>query len=262
MNRTKVIVMTVFFGLALASGSKSLADPTPGDGNGLSPGPRQAGRPRRYETTFPVIATPTLQVFNSSIRGSVNVKTWERRVIKVAADIYSPTTSVNASKSNEIVTVKLRRQGQTVADAVNFDIVVPADCVLEVSAVSGPITIQGAQGKLKVRTADGNIALQEVTSKEIDASSSTTGNVLLSGKLLPEGKYNLYSGKGVVEVVLPENASFILDATTHEGRIEPEEFRFSSEARTASHVEGICGTGSASLKLQTHSGRIRVRKQQ
>jgi DUF4097 and DUF4098 domain-containing protein YvlB len=262
MNETRALVMTVVVGLALVYGPTPLADPRFGGEPGAPQKLSQAERPRRYETTFPVSAAPTLLVFNSSVRGSVNVKAWERQAIKVAADIYSPTTYVNASKSNEIVTVKLRRQGQTSADAVNFDVLVPADCTLEVSAVSGPIIIQGAQGKLKVRTADGNISLHEVSSKEIDASSSTTGNVLLSGELLPQGKYSLYSGKGVVEAILPENASFILDATTHEGRIEPEEFRFTSETRTASHVEGICGTGSASLKLQTHSGRIRVRKQQ
>jgi hypothetical protein len=260
MNGTKLIAMTALVGAVMTSGPISPADSRREGEQSAPAGSHQAEHPRRYETTFPVASNPTLVVFNSSIRGSVKVQSWERGAIKVSADIYSPTAYVNASKSNELVTIKLRRQGRMLADAVNFDILVPADCTVEVSTVSGPITIQGTQGRIKASTTDGNIELHDITSKNIDASSSTTGNILLSGELQPEGTYKLYTGKGVIEVALPENSSFTLDATTHEGRIEPEEFRFNSEARTASHVEGICGTGSAVLKLQTHSGRIRVRK--
>lgn len=220
----------------------------------------EAPRLRRYEKTFPIGESPTLIVVNSSLRGSIKVQTWNRREIKVLAEIYSSTVTVDASKSGEIVTIKLRRHGRELVDIVNFDLLVPPECATKVSTVSGDITIENVQGRLKVFTTDGNITLTGVSCQNIEAISCMNGNIRLSGELVPQGRYSFYSGGGSIDVDLPESVSFTLYAATHQGRIDSEGFRFSSESRTPSHLEGVWGTGSSLLKLRTHSGSIRLRK--
>jgi len=200
------------------------------------------------------------RVKHSSLRGSIKVRAWNRREIKLVAEIHSPSVSVDASKSREIVTIKLRRRGHEVVDLVNLDLLVPPECAAEVSTVGGDITIEHVQGRLKAFTTDGNITLTGISCQKIEAISCIDGNIRLSGELVPQGRYSLYSGGGSIDVDLPESASFTLYAATHQGRIDSEGFHLSSESRTPSHLEGVWGTGSSLLKLRTHSGSIRLRK--
>ncbi|MEO0250217.1 MAG: DUF4097 family beta strand repeat-containing protein, partial [candidate division WOR-3 bacterium] len=195
-----------------------------------------------------------------SLRGSIRIQTWDRREIKVLAEIYSSSVSVDASKLDEIITIKLRRRGRAAAEVVNFDFLVPPECAAEVSTIGGDITIEHVRGQLKVFTTDGNITLTGVSCQKIEAISCISGNIRLSGELVPQGRYSFYSGGGFIDVDLPESVSFTLYAATHHGRIDSEGFRFSSESRTPSHLEGVWGTGSSLLKLRTHSGSIRLRK--
>lgn len=219
-----------------------------------------AAASQRVERTFRVGENATLTVINSSLHGSVTVRAWGRSEIRVLAEMASRSAIVDAHQEGQGVIVRLRKKGRAPLNAVHLTIDVPAQCAIEVSTMGGPIVVEDVRGRVKAFTASGNIELKGVASPSIDAISCTDGNVVLSGDLAPQGVYSLYSAGGIVEVVVPETSSFTLDAATHEGRIDSGAFRFSSENRTATHVEGIYGKGSSLLKLRTNFGHIRLRK--
>ncbi|GBC81146.1 hypothetical protein HRbin10_00252 [bacterium HR10] len=213
-----------------------------------------ASPPRRLVRTFSVGRSPGVILVNSSLRGNISVQAWERWEIHLTA-----TAPVDARFSNDILTVSVPKRRAIGSDAVDIDVKVPADCVVEASTIRGKITIRGVRGHLKLSSMEGDIELVDVASPNIDAMSVTAGRITFSGKLQERGTYTFYSGAGTIELLLPEASSFTLDAATHEGRIETEGLRLQSRSQTPSHLQGIAQTGSALLKLRTHSGRIHVR---
>jgi DUF4097 and DUF4098 domain-containing protein YvlB len=143
---------------------------------------------------------------------------------------------------------------------VHFTVTVPPACEIEVSSMSGGITVRGVCSRLKVRTVDGNINLYDVCGQLVDARSSAKGQVTVSGSIR-QGRYNIFSLGGSIDVTFTEPTSFILDAATHGGRIEMNGFHLKNEKRSTYHLEGTYGDGQAILSLSTHEGHIRLRKQ-
>jgi len=214
-----------------------------------------------YEKTFALGENPTLILENTSVQGNVEVHSWDRPEIKIAAEIHAANTFVEASSSTGALTVKLRRKGLVSTEPVHFRVWVPATCEVQLSSMSGKITVRGVRSRLKVLTTDGDIELLDVLGLNVDATSSTSGNITLSSPLNPQGKYHLYSTAGRINVVFKEPASFTLDAATEEGRIQLDGFRLANERRSESHVQGTYGDGQAILMLRTVHGFIQLQKQ-
>ncbi|MCS6816885.1 MAG: DUF4097 domain-containing protein [Blastocatellia bacterium] len=209
--------------------------------------------------TFPVGSTPSVVLVNTSLRGNVAIQAWTRQEIQLAITTTSATARVDIHFSNDVLTVKVQKRRATGPDAVDLEVKVPPDCAIEASTIGGKIRVHGVRGHMKLSTMEGDIELADVSSPSIDAMSVTTGRIMFSGSLHERGTYSFYSGTGTIEIALPGQSSFTLDASTHEGRIETEGIRLQTRSRTSSHLQGIAETGSALLKLRTHSGRIRVR---
>jgi DUF4097 and DUF4098 domain-containing protein YvlB len=214
-----------------------------------------------YEKTFALGDNPTLILENSSVQGHIEVQAWDRSEIKITADIHSANTSVEASSSQGVLNVKLRRKGQVSTESVHFRVWVPASCEVHLSSMSGKIVVRGVRARLKALTTDGDIELVDVSGQNVDATSSTGGNIALSGPLNYQGKYHLYSAMGRINVVFKDSASFTLDAATGAGRIQLDGFSLTNERRSERHVEGTYGDGQAILMLRTVQGLIQLQKQ-
>lgn len=209
--------------------------------------------------TFPVGSTPSVVLMNTSLRGNVSVQAWARREIQLAMTVASSSAHVDIRFFNDVLTVKVQRRRATSLDAVDLEVKVPVDCAIEASTIGGKIRVHGVRGHMKLSTMEGDIELVDISSPNIDAMSVTTGRIVFSGNLHERGTYTFYSGAGTIEIAVPAQSSFTLDASTHEGRIEAEGLHLQTRTHTPSHLQGIAETGSALLKLRTHSGRIRVR---
>ncbi|MBI3950939.1 MAG: DUF4097 family beta strand repeat protein [Acidobacteria bacterium] len=203
----------------------------------------------------------TLILENTSIRGNIEVQAWDHPKIKLAAEIHAANAYVDSSLSNGVLNIKLRREGIVSTEPVHFWVWVPATCEVELSTVSGKITVRGVRARLKALTIDGNIELVDISSQNVDATSSTSGNITLSSPLNHQGKHHLYSAAGRIDVIFREPASFTLDAVTREGRIQMDGFNLSDGYRSDRHVEGVYGNGQAILMLRTVRGVIQLRKQ-
>lgn len=196
---------------------------------------------------------------NSSLRGNISVQAWDRPQIRLVALGQAPDAQVNVRLTNDVLTVKVQRHRASGNDAVDLEVTVPAEGFVEASTIGGKITVRGMRSRLKLSTVEGDIELVDLASPSVDAMSVTTGRIAFSGQLEPRGIYTFYSGQGTIEVIVPKESSFTLDASTHEGRIESEGIHLRSPLRTASHLQGVSGAGGARLQLRTHSGRIRLR---
>ena len=152
-----------------------------------------------------------------------------------------------------------------------------------VKTVSGGITINnaGADGSLSLSTVNGDLLIQTLNTRALDVNT-VNGDVKISGwsgdramirtldgdldlqtSLVKGGRYEIESHSGSINLSLPEQPGFELEANTFNGRIRID-FPIKSEGpirdgdRGPRAVRGTYGDGSSSLRLQTFNGNLTV----
>jgi DUF4097 and DUF4098 domain-containing protein YvlB len=102
--------------------------------------------------------------------------------------------------------------------------------------------LEGVTGDVEVENANGDIEIRPA-------------NKLPIGKMVLTGKH------GDITVILPANAGFQVDATTHKGDISSD---FSplrnEETNGSSHTTGTIGNGASKLQINADTGDIRINK--
>lgn len=218
-------------------------------------------------------ATTTAQDFSKSFKvlpdsGSLEIKTKMGSVTVVPAE--GNTIQILARRAgNNITATQPSPQGmvhvEVTSDApVDLVINVPSSTSLDVFCVkcSGGVIVRGLRGAIKVNNTDGDIQLTGIRSSQVEARS-VSGNVSYGGEVQPSGSYSLKSFSGRVDAALPAGAKFKLDATSGRGGIEiaPGDFQLTVVQKQTSHlVQGLVGSATATVKLWTQDGSIRVRK--
>jgi DUF4097 and DUF4098 domain-containing protein YvlB len=152
-----------------------------------------------------------------------------------------------------------------------------------VKTVSGGITINnaGADGALSLSTVNGDLLIQTLNTRALDVNT-VNGDVKITGwsgdramirtldgdldlqtSLVKGGRYEIESHSGSINLSLPEQPGFELEANTFNGRIRID-FPIKSEGpirdgdRGPRVVRGTYGDGSSSLRLQTFNGNLTV----
>ena len=155
--------------------------------------------------------------------------------------------------------------------------------LVAVKTVSGGITITngGADAQLSLSTVNGDLLVQTLTTRALDVNSingdvringwsgdrahirTLDGDLDLQTSLVKGGRYEIESHSGDVNLSLPEQPGFELEAHTFNGRIRID-FPIKSEGpirdndRGPRSVRGTYGDGSSSLRLQTFDGNLTV----
>ncbi|MDW8239979.1 MAG: DUF4097 family beta strand repeat-containing protein [Acidobacteriota bacterium] len=218
-------------------------------------------QPQPYEKTFAAHQISSLTLDNTSLHGNIEVQAWDRQEIKITAEIHAPHTFIEPNLSKGALIIKLRRKGLVSTEPVHFRVWLPPTCEVNLSTMNGKIVVRGVRTKLKALTTDGDIELIDTGGTWIDATSSMSGNIKLSGQLNHEGKYHLYSAMGRIDISFRDPASFTFDAATRQGRIQTEGVHLNGAQRSDHHVTGDYGQGHAILLVRTVSGTIQLRKQ-
>ena len=145
---------------------------------------------------------------------------------------------------------------------------------LDVSTGSGSIRADGVEGSVRARAGSGRVQLAiESTAGDVDVStgsgsiavSGVRGGVRLragSGRIVVDGApirdWNVRANSGSVEMRLPANAAFELDASTGSGSIDsahPIELQGTLSRR---RVQGTVRGGGPRIEASTGSGSIRI----
>jgi hypothetical protein len=138
---------------------------------------------------------------------------------------------------------------------------------IHVQAESGDVTGDALMGSLTIATSSGSIRLHRVTgqvhartvSGDVSANASAlsgisllqtqNGSVRFDGSLDPHGSYTMQTTNGDIDLTLPANAAFSLDAGTTSGTIQN-----AFDSSTSSTLP------RAQLSLQTQNGSIVIMK--
>jgi DUF4097 and DUF4098 domain-containing protein YvlB len=166
--------------------------------------------------------------------------------VRLNGDFFN---DIRLSKISKAVEFKSARSDITLA-SVPGDLEIAGDS-LRATDIGGPmrfvtrskdIHLEGVTGDLEVENANGDI--------EIHPSNK-----------LPLGKMQLTGKHGDITIVLPANAGFQVDATTHKGDITSEFSPLRTEQTNgSSHATGTIGNGAAKLQINADTGDIRINK--
>jgi DUF4097 and DUF4098 domain-containing protein YvlB len=142
---------------------------------------------------------------------------------------------------------------------------------LAIRTISAPVAVANVRnGPVEVSSVGGDIALSNVSGPQVRIST-TSGAIEYSGGFAAGGEYTLTTHSGKIEVAVPEEASIDISAQSMKGTVE-DAFHFQpSKELAASPGPGHAfagranpdpaAKGTASVRVRSFSGNVRVRKQ-
>lgn len=137
--------------------------------------------------------------------------------------------------------------------------VVGANGRLKLSSINQGVSMSRVSGQAEVETVNGDILLDDVKLDVLDASS-VSGNVWLNGTFRPDGRYQIESHSGDIQIVLPDKPNARVTVSTFSGEFSSDFQVMLSELKSKEHVNFALGTGGPRLDLESFSGRIQLLK--
>ena len=126
--------------------------------------------------------------------------------------------------------------------------------------VSGDISLGKINGSIEAESVSGDIELIDVSGAKVVKGNALSGSITYQGDINPAGRYELKSHSGEIEMVLPSNAAFDLEASTFSGDIESDFEIMVTGKFSKKKVQGTVNGGGAVVILNTFSGDIDLRK--
>ena len=114
----------------------------------------------------------------------------------------------------------------------------------------------------KARSNGGNVSLQQVDHRQIEASS-ITGSVNFNGKFLPGGLYNFRTSNGSIRMQIPIKSSATIKASYGFGSFNSEiplKFIYQHKTEGGQNFQALIGSGDANINLTTNTGVINIKK--
>lgn len=130
---------------------------------------------------------------------------------------------------------------------------------LKLSAINQGVTATRVSGQAEVETVNGDILLDDVQLDELDASS-VSGNLWFRGTMRDQGRYQLESHAGDIQVVMPDQPSARVTVSTYSGELSSDYEIGLKRLNSKENVSFTLGGGGARLDLQSFSGRIQLLK--
>ena len=227
---------------------------------------KERGTTLDIETQYP-------QTRGGFFRGddSINVSVDYQLLIpeKASLKVNSTSGDVDIQKIGGFADVHVTSGSLTVSQAGNgLQVIVISGRVriaevkgaVALRVVSGSVIVDDVRGSLDVDSTSGRVELRGVSEADTVRAKSLSGGISYEGKINPRGRYNIEVHSGTVEVVLPADSAFELNAETFSGDIETD-FPVQVLGKVSNReLHGTVNGGGASLDLKTFSGNIRIRK--
>ncbi|HEY2496823.1 MAG TPA: DUF4097 family beta strand repeat-containing protein [Candidatus Angelobacter sp.] len=129
----------------------------------------------------------------------------------------------------------------------------------EIDMGSGDLRATSVSGPLKLTTRSNEVHLEDVSGEvEVD---NRNGMVEIR-PMPPLGNIDVNNARGGIDLELPENASFRLDAESRSGNVDVNDFNVSVDNRSQdATARGTVGKGGPDIRLRSDRGTIQIRKQ-
>lgn len=215
---------------------------------------------------FDTSASPSVAVENVS--GDISVIGWPQSKVQIDIDKYGENSSDIANSeividhTNDDVTIKTqyaRGVGHRGGE-VYYTIHVPKDAQLKIENVSGAETIKGVAGRVDAQTVSGRITADSLTT---DTNVQTTsGRISLEFAQSPKnGTVKAQTVSGQITIAMPADINADVQTESVAGAFTSDFPSVRAQKQdVGSKASGTIGSGGTTIKLQTVSGSITLRK--
>jgi hypothetical protein len=221
--------------------------------------------------TYSVTGTPTL-VINDDI-GTINVHSGSGSS-NIIVQATKHTNGIWGKPSD--AQVSYQQSGSTITinatvhsgisffsgERVDLDITAPSSDVLQLQTQTGTIDVTGISGRMSLMTSTGTITANQDMLAPSSTLTTNTGSVTFNGSIdTSGGTYQFQTNTGSVDVTLPSDSSFHLNASSSTGSINsdfPVNVQHSGASSTANGDVG--SSPQATVTLHTDTGSISLHK--
>jgi len=181
--------------------------------------------------TFSVGALPTI-VINDDV-GTIHVHTGSTnssvvvQVTEVSRGLGNNPDNgqvrYNQDNANNTVTVNANSgPGFFGSNNIDIEVTVPTDSNLQIKTDTGEVDVTGVTGQMSLSSDTGTINATQDSLTGQSILKTNTGSVTFDGTIDPKGSYQFVTNTGSVDVTLPANSSFHVDASTDTGSINSD----------------------------------------
>jgi DUF4097 and DUF4098 domain-containing protein YvlB len=150
--------------------------------------------------------------------------------------------------------------------SANVDIREVSHAHVHVNTLSGPITLTNvSEGHVEITSISGDVVMNQVDGPLVKVSSSS-GKIRYDGDFAYGGDYYLTSHTGDIEATAPTYASIDVTARSVKGEVE-NDFPLTPKTHVPflnsdaiRNLVGTAGKAASSVKLNSFSGRIHLKK--
>lgn len=126
--------------------------------------------------------------------------------------------------------------------------------------VSGDVRVSKVRGSIEAETISGELELTDVADARSVNAKTLSGNCVLTGRLVPQGRYTLKSHSGDVRLTIPADSAFEFEAESFSGTIDTDFEIQVSGKMSPREIRGTVKGGGAYVRMTTFSGSIELRK--
>ncbi|HEY3316616.1 MAG TPA: DUF4097 family beta strand repeat-containing protein [Bacillota bacterium] len=239
-------------------------------------GPTSMGPASRQEKTVLEHAVDRgCRIFINSASGDVSVTagspgtvrvTWTKQAHGSATDeverrLAAAGVSVEGDRTTLTVRTDLGPESARGTGPVTIDlhVEVPAEAAVEVRGANGDVEMTGLSGRVRADARNGDVTLTTEAVEQVELHSQN-GDVTARFQPTRGGRYELRATAGDVELILPEEASIAIEASTGSGEIESAMEMTVTERRTERLLLGRLGAGEATVIARAGAGDVTIRR--
>jgi hypothetical protein len=221
--------------------------------------PLHAHAQKRFNREYPTQPNVRLHIYNRS--GTIEVISWDKNKVSVKATMESRSAKMSPEATDGFVSIDVPRENREDVGDIDFKIHVPVGSSVDISTMSGNITIRNVRGEMvrAVVSTAGDIELTGIRAKSVDVQNKV-GNILFDAELLRDGFYELKSLEGDIQIRVTAESGFRLVAVAPRTRnidlngfVGRGSFEYYNEKRK---VVGKVGEGGALLNTTNGRGSI------
>lgn len=189
--------------------------------------------------TFDLAGIKKIAVRNSAGDVKISEATDNKAVVAIDKEKTDATCKIKTEKDGDTLVVQMRDTGITGLCKVNFEIMAPKNCELDLAIGKGSFTGKGVFGDLTFKVGHGTVSvdgeIKEIEGKsgngEINLSGLTSGGSLKAGngkinlvyKTVPDsGELEIKSANGGAVITLPGDSKFHTSFISANGKLTNE----------------------------------------
>ncbi|UOQ70090.1 DUF4097 family beta strand repeat-containing protein [Hymenobacter cellulosilyticus] len=231
----------------------------------------RSGQERYCETRDLVVAAPKSGplLVDGQRNGSITVKSWAGKDVRVRARVTTWGTDVAAAKAKSVgVQVaaagnKLQATGPSSEGednwAVSYEIFVPEKLALDLKTYNGSISLKDLRGPVTFEAHNGSVTVAGSGGDVRGRTQNGSLNITLAGKKWDGKGLDLTTQNGSIRWKLPADYSAQLISSTVNGRVDTD-FGTSVSGKIGRDMAVSLGKGGAPVKAVTTNGSISMRR--